>query len=137
MPNAIPAPTRRALGLALGAAFLARPSFAQRGLPDFADLAERVLPTVVSIQTLGREPGPVPPEFRGTPYERQFRNNGRQVRGNGSGFIVDTAGLVATNGHVVSNATRLIVRLHDGTELPARILGVDDAIDVALLRIEA
>lgn len=128
-------PTRRALGLAaiLGAA--ARPARAQRGLPDFVDLAARVMPAVVSIQTMSRETRPVPPEIRGTPLERQFRN--RPVRGTGSGFIVDAAGVVVTNGHVVGNATRVIVKLHDGTELDARLAGVDEAVDVALLRIDA
>ena len=129
------APTRRALGLALIAGAAARPALAQRGLPDFADLAERVLPAVVSIQTTGRETRPVPPEFRGTPLERQFRN--RAVRGTGSGFIIDPAGVVVTNGHVVGNTTRVIVRLQDGTELAARLVGTDEAVDIALLRIEA
>ncbi|HYF06585.1 MAG TPA: trypsin-like peptidase domain-containing protein [Acetobacteraceae bacterium] len=129
--------SRREFGFALAFAAVAPPALAQRGLPDFADLAERVLPAVVSIQTTAREPGSVPQEFRGTPYERQFRNNGRQVRGTGSGFILDPAGMVVTNGHVVGNVTRVVVRLQDGTELPARVVGTDDAVDVAVLRIEA
>lgn len=128
-------PTRRAFGLALILGAAARPALAQRGLPDFADLAERVLPAVVSIQTTGRETRPVPPEVRGTPLERQFRN--RPVRGTGSGFILDASGLVVTNGHVVGSATRVIVRLQDGTELQARTVGLDEAVDIALLRIEA
>ena len=128
-------PTRRALGLAVILGAVARPALAQRGLPDFADLAERVMPAVVSIQTTSRETRPVPPEIRGTPLERQFRN--RPVRGTGSGFVVDAAGVVVTNGHVVGNATRVIVKLSDGTELAARLAGVDEAVDVALLRIDA
>ena len=128
-------PTRRALGLAAILGVAGRPVHAQRGLPDFADLAERVMPAVVSIQTTTRETRPVPPEIRGTPLERQFRN--RPVRGTGSGFVLDAQGIVVTNGHVVGNATRVIVKLHDGTELAARMAGMDEAVDVALLRIEA
>jgi len=61
-----PALTRR-LALLLPAALVAcaRPAGAQRGLPDFADLAERVLPAVVSIQVTSREQSTLPPELRG------------------------------------------------------------------------
>ncbi|WP_431282450.1 S1C family serine protease [Humitalea sp. 24SJ18S-53] len=118
---------------------------AQRGLsasgsplPDFADLAERVLPAVVNIAVQG-EPGTVPPELRGTPFERYFRDRrGRQqMSGAGSGFIIDPTGLVVTNNHVLGSSTRVVVGLQDGTQLPARVVGTDDLTDLALLKVEA
>ncbi|KAA2213162.1 trypsin-like peptidase domain-containing protein [Teichococcus oryzae] len=144
----MPAPRRSVLlGLA-GLSMLpacAGPAQAQwpsgRGtVPDFADLAERVLPAVVNIAVLSEQTTTqIPPELRGTPFERYFRERrGRQqVQGAGSGFIVDPAGLVVTNNHVVGNAARVVVALQDGTELPARVVGTDELTDLALLRVEA
>ena len=98
----MPAPRRSVLlGLA-GLSMLpacAGPAQAQwpsgRGtVPDFADLAERVLPAVVNIAVLSEQTTTqIPPELRGTPFERYFRERrGRQqVQGAGSGFIVDPA----------------------------------------------
>jgi serine protease Do len=117
------------------------PAQAQRGLlPDFADLAERVMPAVVNIAVLSEQTTTqVPPELRGTPFERYFRERrGRQqVQGAGSGFIIDPAGYIVTNNHVVGNASRVVVSLQDGTELPARVVGTDELTDLALLRVEA
>jgi serine protease Do len=119
------------------------PATAQRAqlVPDFADLAERVLPAVVNISVTGERSAQIPPELRGTPYERFFRDQlrgGRQIiRGAGSGFIIDSSGFVVTNNHVVGNATRVTVSLQDGTEFPARVVGSDDLTDLALLRIGA
>lgn len=120
---------RRAVLLLPAALALVPPARAQRGLPDFADLAERVLPAVVSIQTTSRESGTAP---RGQPP-----GNGRRVQGAGSGFVIDPAGVIVTNRHVVGNTQRVTVTLLDGTALPARVIGVDDLVDVALLRVEA
>ena len=123
-------PRRLALLLPAALAACARPASAQRGLPDFADLAERVLPAVVSIQVTSRETAP---ELRGTPFERGRR--GQLVQGAGSGFIIEPTGVVVTNGHVVGNATRVTVTTQDGTDYPARVMGVDELTDIALLRI--
>jgi serine protease Do len=128
------------------------PARAQRGLfgggggvvvPDFADLAEQVLPSVVNIAVTGEQRSeiPIPPELRGTPFERQFRERFRGRRqetvGAGSGFVIDPAGFVVTNNHVVGSASRVVVSLQDGSELPARVIGTDELTDLALLRIEA
>lgn len=82
--------------------------------PGFAALVERVQPAVVGIQA-----------------------QGQGQRGIGSGFIVDPAGLVVTNAHVVEGARELRVTLADGRELPARLLGADARTDLALLKLEA
>jgi serine protease Do len=119
------------------------PARAQRGalLPDFADLAERVLPAVVNIAVTSEQRGEIPSELRGTPFERyfrdRFRGRGQPVQGAGSGFIIDPSGLVVTNNHVIGNATRVVVALQNGQEYQARLVGVDDLTDLALLRVEA
>ncbi len=58
-------------------------------------------------------------------------------RGTGTGFIIDVAGLVVTNEHVIRNADRIRVRLADGRERKATVQGTDTATDIALLKIEA
>jgi len=57
--------------------------------------------------------------------------------GAGSGFIIDPSGLIVTNNHVVGHADKIVVALTDGTRLPAKVIGVDDLTDVALIKVEA
>lgn len=146
MPQATPPARRRAL-LALAIATPAvplmgcgAPAVAQRAgfvtLPDFADLAERVLPAVVNIAVQGEAVAQAPPEFRGTPFERYFRGRRERTQGAGSGFVIDPTGFVVTNNHVVGTATRVTVSLQNGTELAARVVGTDELTDLALLRVE-
>lgn len=147
MFHATSPPRRRAL-LALALATPALHLFgcgeqaaAQRGgggvsLPDFADLAERVLPAVVNIAVQGEAVAQAPPEFRGTPFERYFRGRRERTQGAGSGFVIDPAGFVVTNNHVVGSSSRVSVSLQNGTELPARVIGTDELMDLALLRVE-
>jgi serine protease Do len=114
--------------------------------PDFADLAARVAPAVVRISITGHTeatPVQLPPELRGTPFERFFRQRqgmepqGRRISGQGSGFIIDSAGYVVTNNHVVGQADTVKVELADGRELPAKVVGTDPKTDLALLKINA
>ena len=120
--------------------------------PDFADLAARVAPAVVRISVIGHTeatPVDMPPEFRGTPFERFFQQRqgpqerqgpqggGRRTMGQGSGFIVDGAGYVVTNNHVVGEADAVRVELADGRQLPGKVVGTDPKTDLALLKIEA
>ncbi|WP_236033716.1 trypsin-like peptidase domain-containing protein [Belnapia mucosa] len=131
-----------AAALLSGCATVPGPASAQRGLlPDFADLAERVLPAVVNIAVTAEQTATqLPPELRGTPLERYFRdrlrNRRQEVSGAGSGFVIDPTGYIVTNNHVVGSATRVVVALQDGTELAARVVGTDELTDLALLKVE-
>ncbi|MDQ2801529.1 MAG: trypsin-like peptidase domain-containing protein [Pseudomonadota bacterium] len=116
-----------------------------RAVPDsFAPLVKKVLPTVVNIAVTenvaaGNVAGQLPPELRDTPLGREFRrrfgNRREEMLGAGSGFVIDPAGIIVTNTHVVGNANRIIVSLTDGTKLPARVVGSDELTDVAVIRV--
>jgi serine protease Do len=116
------------------------PAIAQRGLPDFADLAQSVIPAVVSIQVTAREGSASEwrGQQRGRPQSEQARRGGRPIiQGAGSGFIIEPSGIIVTNAHVIGDAANVLVGLYDGSEYPATIIGVDELTDIALLKIEA
>jgi serine protease Do len=95
--------------------------------------AERVAPAVVSVNVFRRE------NVQRSLFEEFYLGPGgsREVSGLGSGFVIDANGLVLTNEHVVRSATRVVVTLADGRDFEARIVGVDDVTDLALLRIDS
>jgi serine protease Do len=127
---------------------LAAPAAARPAPDSFADLADKLLPTVVNIstsQTL-KAANPklslpdIPP---GSPLEDLFKdflqNNRalpRHVTSLGSGFIIDPAGYVITNNHVIADADQITVTLNDGTSLPAKLVGRDEKTDLALLKVK-
>jgi serine protease Do len=140
------------IGAAGVAAFTPVQARAQQ-LPDFADLAERVGPSVVNIRTMERAstrgqpevppgmeeffrrfgiPMPAPGPRRGTPQDEE-----PQQRGVGSGFILSADGFVMTNAHVVDGADEVLVTLPDKREFKARIVGLDKRSDVAVVKIDA
>jgi serine protease Do len=86
-------------------------------------MIKTVAPSVVSIRAAGRDGGVV-------------LSLGQPTEGTGSGFVLSSAGLVATNHHVVAGAERLSVRLADGRKFDARVVGSDPATDLALLQLE-
>ncbi|NKE45018.1 Do family serine endopeptidase [Roseomonas frigidaquae] len=129
----------------------------QAGPVGFGDLAARVAPAVVRVTVTGEAPAAavaeIPPELRGTPLEPFFRRfqqqqrpgqpgprqapQGRARMGQGSGFIIDAAGYIVTNNHVVGDAATVRVELADGRDLPARVVGRDQQTDLALLKVES
>ncbi len=128
-------------------------AWAQAPLGDqrVADLAERLLPSVVSIQVRADQPQEnngraLPFNFPpGSPLEDFFRRFGSPDRGDrgprsvtaaGSGFVIDPRGFVITNNHVVENARRIEVILYDETRFTAEVVGRDPRTDLALLKIE-
>jgi len=132
-----PALPRRCLLAGAAALALSPPAAAQRNalLPDFADLAERVLPSVVSISVQAPRAAQLPPELRGTPHERLFRDR-RVATSAGSGFVIEAGGLVVTNHHVVQGASRIEVAFQTGGVAGATVIGSDELTDIALLRAE-
>jgi serine protease Do len=144
-------PTAYALVAALVLAFLAagQPvSVAQaQPVPSFADLADRLSPSVVNIstaQTVDRpdRDGPQVPE--GSPFEDLFRDffeNGQPrspqtVQSLGSGFVISPEGYIVTNNHVIEGADEITANFADGTSLPASLIGTDPKVDLALLKVE-
>jgi serine protease Do len=132
------------LPVLLAAACLATPAVAAaHAAPDsFAPLVRKVEPAVVNIAVTEDAPADdaqVPARLRGTPFEKQYRQkaNRAQLQGAGSGFIVDPSGIIVTNDHVVGAATNITVSLADGTELPARLLGVDELTDIAVIKVDS
>lgn len=126
------------------------PRFLENGAPfSFADLVERVGPAVVTVtveekvteQNTQIDPSSLPEPFR--QFFQQY-GNGQQLKPQphkavsmGSGFIIDKSGEIVTNNHVVENASSIKVKLKDGREFTAKLIGTDKATDIALLQIKS
>src|SRR6266404_988717 len=152
------------LGATLGAAsvLISAPASA-RGPDGIADVAEKVIDAVVNISTSqtveakggGEGRGAMPQLPPGSPFEEffdDFFKNRRGPGGNskggdrgtdlqprktnslGSGFIVDTSGIVVTNNHVIADADEINVIMNDGTKIKAELVGVDKKTDIAVLK---
>ncbi len=130
----------------------------QQQLPSVADLAERLLPSVVEISVQSKsdagEGGPITqlPEIPdNSPFKdffddflKKHRDQGqgqgqpdRTVTSMGSGFVVDATGLIVTNNHVVEGASAIEVHFQDSTVLKAELVGRDPKTDIAVLRVKS
>jgi serine protease Do len=150
--------TRLAIFLAAAIAWPALTSAAfARGPENIADTAEQVIDAVVNISTKQTvdisNNGAMPQLPPGSPFEEFFEEFNKNRRGQGtpgkpggdatprrvnslgSGFIIDSAGLVVTNNHVIADADEVSVILNDGTTLKAEIVGRDTKTDLALLKV--
>jgi len=122
------------------------PMVAAQRLPDFANLAKKLGPSVVNVSTTqirrATQDGPgLGDEQMGEFFERFFgapRPRGPQRRGGqGSGFIIDSNGTILTNYHVVDGAEKIAVTLSDGKNYDAKVLGKDQKSDIAVIKIDA
>lgn len=101
---------------------------------DFAAVAARVNGAVVNVDAVAREDRSRMPRR----FQRDMADDNNAPReGSGSGFIIDAAGFILTNHHVIEGADRVTVTLGDGRVLRATVVGIDPAIDVALLQVSA
>src|SRR5262245_38250461 len=145
---------------ALAVTLIAVPAFTlpslARGPDKIADVAEAVLEAVVNIstsQTVEARQGPTPQLPPGSPFEDFFdeffknRRGGqgdnqnrertpRRVSSLGSGFVIDPEGIIVTNNHVISEADEIHAVFTDGTKLKAEVIGRDQKVDLALLRVK-
>jgi serine protease Do len=153
-------PLLAAICLGTASAMISAPAMA-RGPDGIADVAEKVIDAVVNISTTqtieakggggGGARGQMPQLPPGSPFEEFFddffknrrggggpdKNGGLQPRKTnslGSGFIVDTAGIVVTNNHVIADADEINVIMNDGTKIKAELVGVDKKTDLAVLK---
>jgi len=149
----------RFAGFFVAASIVALPAWAQTQ-PEpggFADLAAKLLPAVVNVSTsqtikADTKAKPEAPQFTpGSPFEEFFKDFlERQGHGDGapdhgqprkavslgSGFVIDPAGLVVTNNHVIDGADEITVILQDDTSIKAELVGRDVKTDLALLRVK-
>ena len=119
-------------------------SSAQNTPSSFADLAEKLMPSVVNISTtttITTQSNPFPFQFPpGSPFEDMFKEFGapqeRQSSALGSGFIIDSKGIVVTNNHVISDAEDIIVKVNGDKEFKAKVVGADPLSDIAVLQLD-
>jgi serine protease Do len=118
----------------------------------FREASEAVMPSVVTIQSMSSKPmgmaqhGQIPEELKDNPLFKQFFDNMPQEQsegksepqrtGMGSGVIVDSSGIILTNNHVVKDADKLLIKLHDGREFEATEWKTDPKTDIAVVRID-
>ena len=141
-------------GIGVGAMLSGRPTVAQneaqtRYAPEalsasFAEIARRVEPAVVNIETMTAAPEVAEKEEEDksdetvNPLLDMFRRQQRRSsRGVGSGFIVSPKGYILTNEHVVEGSSRIIIGLQSGEKFRGRVVGIDEETDVAVLKIDA
>ncbi len=115
-------------------------------LPNFAPLVEKFGPAVVNVDVV-QSPRPTSGGQGEDPFSDFFRRFGipgpegrggqlQPQRGSGSGFIVTSDGYILTNAHVVADADQVIVKMNDRREYPAKVIGIDQATDVAVIKID-
>jgi serine protease Do len=138
------APAATGIEAPASAAKTEAPTNLGRGLPSFASVVEAAAPAVVHVKVVSAVTTAAPDS--GFPFgeDNPFPwfhfpvppHSGRQ-QGTGSGFVIRSDGIVLTNNHVVENAKDITVRLSDGHEYSARVLGRDPKTDLAVLKLDS
>ena len=140
-------------GIGIGAILSGRPTAAQPEMQiarapealsaSFAEIARRVEPAVVNIETTQNQPEvsekdeDKEDQSASNPLLDMFRRQRRPTRGVGSGFIVSPKGYILTNHHVIEDAARISVGLQSGEKYRGTVIGVDPETDVAVIKIDA
>src|SRR5712691_2714131 len=142
-------------GMGIGAMLSGRPTVAQNEMQiarapealsaSFAEIARRVEPAVVNIDTITAAPEVSEKDNEdqedlpsNNPLLDMFRRQSRSPsRGVGSGFIVSSKGYILTNEHVVEGSSRIIIGLQSGEKYRGKIVGIDEETDVAVVKIDA
>jgi len=141
------------LSLAFWLAIVHTGPAAATGPKSVADLAQRLSPAVVNIATTVKADSndqavPMPDLPPGSPFRQFFdeflnkKRRGeqsvpRKVSSLGSGFVVDPSGVIVTNNHVIEGADQIEVNFPDGTNLAAKLVGIDKKTDLAVLRVKS
>lgn len=124
-------------------------AFAQNAPDDFSQVAEKIMPSIVSITTkqkveVNKSVADIPKFPKGSPFEEfndlfndMENNNEKRANAIGSGFIISSDGYIATNNHVISDAEEINITLHDGSKFIAKIVGSDSKTDLAIIKINA
>jgi serine protease Do len=124
-----------AMGPASAPLLATGPAFQGGTLTSMADLVEHVLPSVVSVKVSGSQQARRPSVLDQLPGRRPpQQQRGGEVQG--SGFIVDAAGYIVTNNHVVEEGSDIEVVLSETKTVKAKLVGRDEATDIALLKID-
>jgi serine protease Do len=141
-------------GMGIGAMLSGKPTVAQNELQiarapealsaSFAEIARRVEPAVVNIDTITAAPDVAEKGNEdqedlpsNNPLLDMFRRQSRRPsHGVGSGFIVSPKGYILTNEHVVHGSSRIIVGLQNGQSYPGKVVGIDEETDVAVVKID-
>ncbi|WP_440924058.1 Do family serine endopeptidase [Candidatus Pelagibacter sp.] len=137
----------KAIFLSLILVFNSSSASNSQNIPNsFADLAEKLMPSVVNIsttQTVVTRSNPFP-NFQfppGSPFEDMFKEFGtpqeRQTSALGSGFIIDAKGIVVTNNHVIEGAEDIVVQVNGEKKFNAKVIGADPLSDIAILKIDS
>src|SRR5215216_320845 len=144
------------VGIGIGAILAGRPAVAQNEMvsgaarapealsASFAEIARRVEPAVVNIETMtaatevaDKENEDKEEPSSNNPLLDMFRRQARRpTRGVGSGFIVSPKGYILTNEHVVEGSNRIIVGLQSGEKFRGTVIGIDEETDVAVVKID-
>lgn len=144
-----------AAALVLGAQLTVAPALAAsiKGPDTIADLVETLQDSVVNISTTqttkAAAPENLPKLPEGSPFQDFFDEffkkrgegggdnaPGRRVQSQGSGFVIDAAGIIVTNNHVIDGAEEITAIFHNGSRLKAELIGKDPKTDVAVLRVK-